>query len=120
MAALMSSPLMGDPFRLVVVPGGLGVATGGITFAGTAQTGSFSRIHATGGITFSGVGTRSARQVIFSTGGFVFGGHPLLVAAGRPLVVRAMPENFTVQAITGSYSVTAVPFEYVIRGVAHE
>lgn len=120
MAPSMARPIMGAPFRLVPVTGALGTATGGITFGGSARWGAFARIRSSGGITFGGVGNRSARQVIFSSGGLTFGGSALLLAAGKPLIVRAVPETFTVQAAIESYAVTAQPEEYVVRGVAHE
>lgn len=120
MAPSMATPIMGDPYRLPRIAADMGAAPGTLTFSGSARWGAFARIRSTGGITFGGTANRAARQVIFSTGGLTFGGSALLVAAGKPIIVRAVPESYTAQAASYSYSSTAVPYEFVVRGVAHE
>jgi hypothetical protein len=116
MAPLSSRSISGGPFALVTVPLAI-AATVTIAFAGTANAGRFSPMTAIARITFAGTPLLSVDQAISATIGITFGGTPTLRLAGKPLILNAVPQSYTLRADKASYTLKAMPQSFTVRGV---
>lgn len=74
-------------------------ATGAITFGGAGGATAFVTMTASGGLTFSGSPFITARFMAGATGSLTFGGSPNLSVAGRPIIITALYDNFTVRGV---------------------
>lgn len=92
-------------------------ATGAITFAGTGNIGAVRRMSASGGLTFSGSPFITVQVLSSASGSIAFGGSPNLRVAGRPIIITALYDNFTVRAMPEEWEVTALPQSFTVRGV---
>lgn len=92
-------------------------ATGGITFAGSANTGVKTPMVATGGLTFGGSAFATIEIYTGATGGLTFAGSPLLTLAGRPLVFSAVPQPFVFRADGADMQFVAQSVTFHFRGV---
>lgn len=92
-------------------------STGGISFAGAPAISSGRPLNATGGIRFAGSPVWTALAYKSSTGGITFNGSPFLSVAGKPLIIAAVPQSFTVRADMVTFTAKAQPDNLTFRGV---
>ncbi len=92
-------------------------ATGAITFAGSGNIGAVRRMSATGGIVFSGSPFITMRFMASASGAITFGGSPNLRVAGRPIIITALYDNFTIRTMDENWSPVALPQRFTVRGV---
>lgn len=111
-----SRPISGGSFGLVSVPAAL-AATATIVFGIGGNPGAYSPMSATVAIAFAVEANWIAQQSLSATATIVFGGTPRLFVAGKPIVINAVPQSFTLNARQDSYTLKAVPESFTIRGV---
>ena len=92
-------------------------STGGITLAGSPSVAIGSSITATGGIALSGSPVWTSLNAKLATGGITLNGLPSLRAAGKPLQVHAVAQNFIVRADLADFTITAPHQPFTLRGV---
>ena len=92
-------------------------SAGGITFAGSPAISRGMSISSTGGLTFNGSPVWTALAYKSATGGISFNGSPFLGVAGKPLIIAAVPQRFTVRAEMVTYTTKAQPDILTFRGV---
>jgi hypothetical protein len=115
-SAISSRAISGSAFKLVSVPLSLSASVG-IAFALGGTSGLYLPMSATARIVFAGTPTLFVNQAISATVGITFNGTPTLRLAGKPLVLRAIPQSFTLNADKASYTLKAVPQSFTVRGV---
>ena len=111
-----SRAISAGPFSLVTVSLAMS-AVGSITFGGVANAGAFTPMSASGQITLSGSPRLFVNQALSAAGLITFGGTPRLFIAGKPIILTALPQSFTLRADRQSYTATALPQGFTIRGV---
>lgn len=93
-APVSARSISAGPFGLIGYTAAM-LATGTLTFSGSARWGAFMAGTATGRLTFSGSAVWSSLNILSGTGTVTFGGNGLLKVAGRPIVFYAIPERLT-------------------------
>lgn len=91
-------------------------ATGGLAFAGSPALARGVALSSTGGVTFAGSPVWTAQAYMTNTGGITFNGSPFLSVAGKPIIIAAVPQSFTVRADMVTYTATAQPDNLTLRG----
>lgn len=115
LAPLAAIPL-GSAFNLEGISEQM-AATGGFTFGGSGNVGAIRRMSASGGISFGGSPFITMEFLASASGGLSFGGSPLLRVAGRPIIITAMYDNFTIRTMGEDWSPVALNDNLTVRGV---
>lgn len=115
-SAVSSRPISAGPFALIGYAAAM-LATGTLTFSGSAKWGAFLHGHATGRLTFSGSGRWTTLNALSGTGHLTFGGAALLRIAGNPIVFYAVPERLSFVSTPERLTFTAQSNNFIFRGM---
>ena len=114
---IASQPISGSSFSAIVAVEAALAATVTLTFSMSANAGNYAPMSATAAIEFSGSAFATIKQAITGTASIAFSGTPRLFVAGKPIVIAAVPQSFTLRATQGRYTLKALPQSFTIRGV---
>lgn len=113
---ISSTSISGSPFKLIAVPLSI-AAVISFEFGGTPTSGVISRMSASVGMAFGITARLFVSQAISGTMTITFGGTSNLRLAGKPIVISAISQSFTLRAPPDSYTLKATSEHFTIRGV---
>lgn len=87
-----------------------------LTFAATATVGLYAQMAGATSITFAPASVMSTIQGLTGDTSLTFDVSGNVTVAGKPIVVSAIPDSFTIRASMDDYSTKAMPDSYITRG----
>lgn len=88
---------------------------GGFAFSGEAAFTIGQVVDACIEITWSGGASVQVREFRSTRSTIRFSGRPVLLTAGKPIVLNVLPTNYTLMAGRQDYTLTATPMRYIVR-----
>lgn len=87
-----------------------------LTFTSTAAVGVYTYISGETSLSFSVSAPMSTIQGMVGATSLTFDVLGKVTVAGKPIIVTALPDSFTIRAQMDDHSTTALPDSYITRG----
>lgn len=112
-----SRAISSGPFSLTAIPEQMSAAPS-FAFGITARAGAIVPLSASLALSFAVNGNWIVHQALSATLSISFDGSPRLFVAGKPIILSAVPQSYTLRASQVSYTLKALPESFTIRGQA--
>lgn len=87
-----------------------------LTFTSTASLGIYSFLEGSTSLTFAPSGIMSTVQEVAGDSPFTFNVSGKITVAGKPIIVSALPDSFTIRANLDRMETSAVAVNYITEG----
>jgi hypothetical protein len=112
---IAAQPISGSPFSLIRITASLSASIP-LGFSLSGRMGAFTPVSAGIGVSFSLGPTLWVNQALQAQVPFAFTLSPLLRNAGKPIVLRAVPQAYYARSPLERFTAKALPSRYTTRG----